>query len=132
MKIVNQDNGNFYFEKNISLVSCMLWKDLKKQLDLAGLNYKEENHYQKWTTVYIPQIEGDQKAWRLELHFNQARLSGLLMDFACTGNPWEEMEEWLTEQLGKERKFTWGEAKCMEHPKFGVPLIKVYYELSKN
>lgn len=66
--------------------------------------------------------------FHLEILVEQDRITGLRMDFRCSGDPWFELEAWLTEQVGTERTFAWGKAERIEYPKFCVPLISIYYK----
>lgn len=124
--MIDPNTGTFQLHQNILFGKGTGFDALKETLRQKGVPFKEEQHYGLFQVIYL-NAQLDNKHFSFELFFDKKILSSMMFDFTCTGGAIETLEQWLTAQVGNLRQFTWGTVGTGEHPKFGVPLIKVKF-----
>lgn len=127
--MLDPQTGTLCLPHNILLSSGTNFDTLKETLqEHKGIDFVCEERYGLYQIIYLSHVEVDGLRYMFEIFFDKKRLTSILMDFECmsAGNG-ITLEEWLTDQLGNLRQFSWGEINTIEHPKFCVPLISLKY-----
>lgn len=125
--MIDPETGTLHLPHNIILASGTNYDALKEALQQADIKFVYEEHYGLFQIIYLNHVAHDNKLFKFELFFDKKILSSMMLDFTCTGNDNQTLEQWLTEQVGNLRQFGWGKVHTGEHPKFCVPLISLQY-----
>jgi len=127
--MIDAKPGTLHLPHNILLSSRTNYDALKETLQQQqDIKFVYEERYGLYQIIYLSKVECDNKLFQFELFFDKKILSSMMLDFTCTGDDNQTLEQWLTEQVGNLRQFDWGKVHTYEHPKFCVPLISLKYE----
>lgn len=127
MFLINTLNGHLQLSSALIIKPNAAYDELLLQLKEASLEFIKEDIYSLYHYINIFKYHFDHKFFHFELFFDKKNLKSISFNFSCDAGFEISYEQWMLNVFGNQNHFNWGSIELSEHPKFGVPLIKMQY-----